>query len=341
MTPTTSQPTAPDEEGQPLPLERPPFSRARSFGRVTSTQEIVRRWLAAGLPEVALAVAESQTTGRGRGGRQWVDRPGGALLLSLGFRPRSLPGHQIWRLAAIVSLAMADAAEDVAGLRLGTIRLKWPNDLVVEWRGPRAPIPAEASAEEARAILAGPVELRKLGGVLAEATGVETGDPQLVVGIGVNTDWPPDAFPRELASTMTSLRQVSGGRPISNEALLASFADHLEVRLEALRSGYFDVAGWLERQVTTGREVEVVLPEGQLRGRAVGLDPLTGALVVAEATGVERRILSGEVVRVRLAQGEAAALHRSADLGPGEGGADPGRAHGWPAIGGPRAAPRL
>ena len=66
------------------------------------------------------------------------------LLLSLGFRPTWLaPGHA-WRLAAVVSLAMADAAEDVAGLRDRAVRLKWPNDLVIE-----ADAPEERRADRA------------------------------------------------------------------------------------------------------------------------------------------------------------------------------------------------
>ena len=115
-----------------------PSSRASErFDRVGSTNDVVRGWLADGTPEVCLAVAAEQTAGRGRDGRTWVAPPGAALLLSLGFRPTWLAPESVWRLAAIASLAMADAAEAVAGLAAGTIRLKWPNDLVLDgtrWR---------------------------------------------------------------------------------------------------------------------------------------------------------------------------------------------------------------
>ena len=46
---------------------------------------------------------------------------GAALLMSLGFRPAYLPPDRLWRLAAIVALAMVDAAEDVAGLPVGML----------------------------------------------------------------------------------------------------------------------------------------------------------------------------------------------------------------------------
>jgi len=49
----------------------------------------------------------------------------------VGFRPTWLEIGHLWRLGAIVSLAMAEACEIAAALRPGTIHLKWPNDLVV------------------------------------------------------------------------------------------------------------------------------------------------------------------------------------------------------------------
>ena len=76
----------------------------------------MRGWLADGTPEVCLAVADEQSAGRGRSGRTWVAPPGAALLLSLGFRPDWLAPELVWRLAATVSLAMAEAAEEAAGL---------------------------------------------------------------------------------------------------------------------------------------------------------------------------------------------------------------------------------
>src|SRR5262245_2779688 len=79
-------------------------SRLERFGSVPSTQPIVREWLEQGTPEVAIAVADEQTSGRGRLGRTWTAPPGSALLVSAGFRPLDLPAAHAWRLAATVSL---------------------------------------------------------------------------------------------------------------------------------------------------------------------------------------------------------------------------------------------
>ena len=108
------------------------LSHRERFDVVSSTNDVVRSWLAEGTPEVCLAVADAQTAGRGRDGRTWTAPSGGALLLSLGFRPTWLRPDQVWRLAAVVSIAMAEAGEEIASLPSETIALKWPNDLVVE-----------------------------------------------------------------------------------------------------------------------------------------------------------------------------------------------------------------
>ena len=98
-----------------MPTGAPPFlAHLERFERVGSTNDVVRDWLAAGIEEVAIAVADEQSAGRGRGGRTWTAPPGAALLVSAGFRPGYLPPDRAWRLAAIVALAMADAAEDAA-----------------------------------------------------------------------------------------------------------------------------------------------------------------------------------------------------------------------------------
>lgn len=289
----------------------PFLARVERFARIGSTNDVVRGWLAAGEREVCLAIADEQTAGRGRLGRTWEAPPGAALLLSAGFRPGWLvPGHT-WRLAAVAALAMCDAAEDVAGLPVGAIRLKWPNDLVIETAGPRALLLGPLDAGEAAARLAAPPALRKLAGVLGESEGLGTPDARVVVGIGINAGWPAADFPAELTGSMTSLHEASGGRPVDAVALLGGFTDHLEARVEALRAGYFDLAGWMERQATTGRLVTLEAAGGTGPAevapvRALGMDAASGALVVEDpsASAGERLVHAGEVVRVRLAAGQ-------------------------------------
>ena len=274
------------------------LARRERLAVVGSTNDVVRDWLAEGTPEVCLAVADEQTAGRGRDGRMWQAPPGAALLLSLGFRPTWVAPEQVWRLAAIASLAMAEAAESTAGLPHGTIRLKWPNDLESsgEWLAGASPSTSEGSEAALR------LDARKLAGVLGETDGLGGPDPRAVIGIGVNTDWARADFPPELAGTMTSLREVSGAA-VDGVALLDAFLSHLEPRIDTLRGGRFDVGEWATRQLTTGRVVELVAPDGAVTTvRALGVDGTTGALVIEDhaSPAGARQVVVGEIRHVRV-----------------------------------------
>ena len=258
------------------------LSRSERFRSVPSTNDIVRSWMTEGTAEVCLAIADEQTAGRGRSGRSWVAPDGAALLLSLGFRPTYTPPDRLWRLPAIVALAMTDAAEEVAGLPAGMLKLKWPNDIVVD--APDAP-----------------AGVHKIAGLLGETEGAGTPQVTAVIGIGINADWPRERFPADLADAMTSLSEVSRGRPIDSAELLDAFLQRLEPRLLGLRDGHFDVAGWHDRQITTGRAVRIDMPDGTaLAVKVVGIDGASGALIYEDAAGAEHELLIGEVVQVRI-----------------------------------------
>jgi BirA family transcriptional regulator, biotin operon repressor / biotin---[acetyl-CoA-carboxylase] ligase len=266
------------------------FGRRERFAEVPSTNDVVRGWLANGEPEVCLAVAERQSAGRGRAGRTWVAPEGAAILLSLGFRPAWLAPDRTWRLAAIVALAMAEAAEAVASLAPGSIRLKWPNDLVVE----------DGGRDDPRRGLA-----RKLAGLLGETDGLGTSEPRATIGIGINVAWPAAAFPADLADAMTSLDESSDGRTIDRDALLDAFLERLEPAVIALREGDFDAGGWMARQLTTGRTVRLEHPDGSIESaQADGVDPVSGALLVVDGhvPGGRRSVLSGEITHARVAR---------------------------------------
>ena len=141
------------------------LARRERFGVVGSTNDVVRAWLADGTPEVCLAVADEQTAGRGRDGRRWVAPPGAALLLSLGFRPTWLEPDRAWRLAAVASLAMAEAAED-------------------DGRPAAGHDPSQVAERPRHRASRDRPAWRKLAGVLGETDGLGTADPRAVVGLG-------------------------------------------------------------------------------------------------------------------------------------------------------------
>ncbi|HET9781440.1 MAG TPA: biotin--[acetyl-CoA-carboxylase] ligase [Candidatus Dormibacteraeota bacterium] len=109
---------------------------------VTSTQDIARD-----LPLGSIVMANYQTAGRGRLHHRWDTPPGTALLVSFVLEPNPL-----------LSLAAGVAAAEACGQG---VRLKWPNDLLLEGR--------------------------KLGGIL-----IETTPERAICGIGINLTWAPE-----------------------------------------------------------------------------------------------------------------------------------------------------
>jgi BirA family transcriptional regulator, biotin operon repressor / biotin---[acetyl-CoA-carboxylase] ligase len=259
------------------------LSRFERFDVVGSTNDVVAGWLRDGTDEVCVAVADVQRSGRGRGDRTWEAPPGAALLLSIGFRPTWLDPDHAWRLAAIVTLTMAEACEIAAGLRPGNVQLKWPNDLV---------------AVDARS-----GDVRKLAGVLGETDGLGTSDARATIGIGVNVDWPPDDFPEDLATTMTSLAELAPGQLIDREVIIHVFLERLERATAELRAGIFPAAAWRDRQLTNGVPVRLEWPDGTSETvSAVDVDTESGALVIGAlgGGGQQRSVLVGEIRHLRL-----------------------------------------
>lgn len=270
---------------RPGPGRAPAVARLERFGQLSSTQDVVRRWLDEGQAEVCLATADEQTAGRGRLARPWVAPPGRALLVSAGFRPAGLAPSRAWRLPAVVALATIDAAADVLGEAAGRLVLKWPNDVV--------------------AVEAG--QLRKVGGVLTEIRPDGDRLGSVVVGLGLNVDWPAAEFPVELSGTMSSLRELAG-RPVDREQLLSAWLARLVAGYGALRAGRFEAARWAAAQATTGALVTVQTAGQRLDGRAVGVDPRSGDLLIqGRARDEVVRVGVGEVVACRV-QGPARGL---------------------------------
>lgn len=119
---------------------------------------------------------------------------------------------------------------------------------------------------------------RKLAGVLAQATAV-VGRLAVVVGIGVNVRWaPPEAA-----------RLGDEHNPL---ALLAAMLEAFDALPDDITARY------RERLATLGTAVRVHLPDGEVEGRAVDVEP-DGRLVVLDACGITHRFSVGDVVHLR------------------------------------------
>lgn len=153
-----------------------------------------------------VVVADAQTAGRGRRGRRWLTPPNSALTFSFSRPARFYPPQKRAWAALAVGLAVAEAAGNVASAPL---RLKWPNDIV-------QPSPAP------------PLFLRKLGGVLCEATAT-----RFLFGVGLNVNQTAAELPTETKIPAASLRTIAG-KPFARRLLLANILARIESRLNDL-----------------------------------------------------------------------------------------------------------
>jgi len=137
---------------------------------IDSTNSELMRRARAGRTQPVLLMAETQTAGRGRVGRQWHtsvwEGTGIAPALTFSLGLPLVPRHGWGGLSLAVGISVAESLQPVLPPRAGCqpcIMLKWPNDLWLD-------------------------DGRKLGGILVETASVE-GQPQaryVIIGIGLN-----------------------------------------------------------------------------------------------------------------------------------------------------------
>ena len=239
------------------------------FPVIGSTNDVAATLAIHSAHEGAIVIADTQTAGRGRRGRDWYSPPGSGLYVSVVLRPgQSLggSGDRATRLLTLAAgVALVEAVETATGL---AVDLKWPNDLYV-----------------AR---------HKLAGILAEAAGGP--DEPIVLGYGINVG--AAAYPPELRDRATSLESELG-RHVDRALLLAESLASLARRYDDLLEGRFDAIldAWRARAPgSTGARVAWTAgttASGAASGVTAGIDE-DGALLVLVGDRIER-IVAGEV----------------------------------------------
>ncbi len=225
-------------------------------------------------PHMSALVADHQTAGRGRAGREWITPRGAALTVSYVVRPQ-LPRER-W---GIVPLVVGLAAVKTMRSRGLDASLKWPNDVVVDCCGDGD---GDGDGAGAGREIAGWGTLRKVAGILCEAH-----DDAVVAGIGINVSQSGAELPVPHAASMGTLGAADLDRP----SLFAELSGHVAAeirRAEADPSAF--IAEVSLATSTLGRHVVAERP---------GASPLTG---VAEGIGADGsltvRTAAGEVVSV-------------------------------------------
>ncbi len=229
-------------------------------------------------PEEGLVVlTDSQTAGKGRRGRRWVDVPGCNVLMSILFRPL-FPPHI---LVMITSLAVVDSIADSCQV---AATIKWPNDVLIEDH--------------------------KVAGILIETSHDSSGRMVAVAGIGVNVNGSIKEL-AEHASMQVPLTAIATtlesacGHVVSREVFIARLLQYIEKSYFALQQEIAELSvvetvttepfsrlireRWRSQLATLGRTIVVQQGNSVISGIAEDVDE-SGELLL--------RCHSGELVRI-------------------------------------------
>ena len=273
---------------------------------VNSTNSELMRRARAGQTDPVLLVAESQTAGRGRLGRQWHAQAGDALTFSLGLmlHPADWSG-----LSLAVGLSVVESLDPQGALGLG---LKWPNDIWVRQQDTNQQmletLPKTASNT-----------WRKLAGILIETAvpstpTTDTNQPQgtnsqtqqryCVIGVGINIAKPnakdlsiPAIGLRdisEVAAAKASATKASVSTLTAPQALALIAQPLLDAVLVFKSKGFAPLQSAFQKRDVL-RDMPVTLSDGR-QGIARGVDN-TGVLRVETPQGMQ--LINSAEVRVR------------------------------------------
>ncbi len=240
------------------------------YDRLDSTNSRVKELAERGEPEGTLVVAEEQTAGKGRRGRDWSSEPGVGIWMSLLLRPEMRP-QEISCLTLVTALAVAEGIRWACGV---STQIKWPNDVILHGK--------------------------KLCGILTEMSSERDYIHYVVVGIGINAN--TSVFPEDIGKKATSVRLETGekvDRPAVIAAVWEAFTCYYR---KYLRTGDMTLLQeeYNRQLINLNRQVRVYYGmienadrEQTETGIARGIDR-EGALLVETEQGI-RAVVSGEV----------------------------------------------
>jgi BirA family transcriptional regulator, biotin operon repressor / biotin---[acetyl-CoA-carboxylase] ligase len=249
---------------------------------VDSTNTLAMKMALQGAEEGTVVLTDSQTAGKGRQGRRWVDMAGYSALSSTILRPL-FPPHLLVMIAALAVIA---AIADICGI---VATIKWPNDVLIGGR--------------------------KVAGILIETSHDHLGHLVAIMGIGVNVNGrithftevspQPQLMTSSLAETATTLEEECGYE-VSREAFLACQLQCFEPQYLALQQeaqtlpmAYSSISRlireqWRAQLSTLGRTVQVRQGNTFLSGVAEDVNE-NGELLLRSHSGERISISWGDV----------------------------------------------
>jgi len=231
---------------------------------IDSTNALARTLAGQGAPEGTLVTTEEQTAGHGRRGKSWVSPAGANLLFTVLLRP-PMEADRVFVLTMVLALAGLKAVQRVAGVKA---MIKWPNDLYVG--------------------------IKKLSGILTEFSVIGKKTDWAVLGMGMNVSWHPEV-PEGGGAPATSLLEETGQRVSRNDLLFEILAGFETLYRDVVRGNMKALyEEWNQNCLVLGKPVVVESDRERIEGGALRIDEC-GALIIEDAKGDQRRILTGDV----------------------------------------------
>lgn len=239
--------------------------------QIDSTNNYAKKIAFEGCEEGTLVVADYQTCGRGRLGRDWNSSDKKGVWMSLVLRP-DIPFEEVQMLTLAVSVAVVQALFEYAQIEAG---IKWPNDIIIKGK--------------------------KVCGILVEMNMEVDKINFLVLGIGLNVNQRKDDFKEELLDRAISLNmhleETSGSqKTLKRNELIATILLKFEEIYDKVKCGAFEdiISEWKKYSVTLGKEVSIIYKNEQYRGIAEDITK-EGKLIVKCEDGTVKEVFSGEV----------------------------------------------
>ncbi|MEO7071454.1 MAG: biotin--[acetyl-CoA-carboxylase] ligase [Rhodanobacter sp.] len=234
----------------------------------STSDELQRRGGAA--HDLSIVLAETQTAGRGRRGRDWISPPGMNLYLSC---LKRFDGG----FAALSGLSLAVGTivlRTLETLGIAGAGLKWPNDVLAAGKGNKG---------------------GKLAGILVELSGEYRGPCAAIIGIGLNLRVTP-ALRAQAGQPVCDLASLNGGTPPDRNVvvavLIAALADGLQ---EFERRGFVDFRDdYARHDLLRNQPLHVTSAQGTFDGTGAGVDA-RGALRLRQEDGRIRTVDSADV----------------------------------------------
>jgi len=286
-----------------LSLENPFGASVYHEENVSSTMDLARVLAGQNKSHGTVITADFQEAGRGRLKRSWFMNRGENLMFTILLRyadVESIPKALTLKTGLAVSLAVEDLAPDL----LGSVMVKWPNDVMIG-----------SSGEEAA---------RKAAGILTETDG-----RNVFIGVGVNVlqreftaehRWKAVSIIRALDEKRSALPSASGSiqrqipvlpenaRFILLEKILLRLYEEIEKPPDGNASGIFhgskqNTADWRERLLKRLYKKDRMIAfaqgpadsENLVEGILKGIGPGGELLIIPKGEKKERAFVTGEL----------------------------------------------